>query len=62
MKCDNCKLCLLIVRLDETDKSYFYWYCDLCHNVYRLEKGKKYLVTDQNLIDAVKLRYKESRE
>jgi len=54
MKCDNCKLCLNIIRV-ENDLFYF---CELCYNVYILRQNKKILVEDKNVIEKVKTAYK----
>ena len=41
MKCNFCHSCLTLTRIDTNERSYIYWFCDLCGRVYSINMGKK---------------------
>jgi hypothetical protein len=59
MKCKNCNLCLNIVRLDEPEKSYIYFFCELCYRTYTHSNGQIFLVEDEIIKTKVKGMYLE---
>jgi len=57
MKCDNCKLCLNRIFVDNS----LYFFCELCHNVYKLVDKRKVLVEEKETKEKVLKNYQIKR-
>jgi len=58
MKCNQCRSCARLIRIDYESESFYVWYCKLCGHAFHM--GNKTTVEkDSDLYNKVCIKYKE---